>query len=162
MSTSQDHPLDFNVKTTFSQSANRDGDIPSVSEISCRWQIIIHLFDDQTITTLLVIFCFPVSRDQRLTDFIVSALSILLGIDVVLACREVSSGWVLTDALVRPPLLRIPMWCNGGHKDVPIGCGGKNSRILSTRSQPEIEKLNSIISSQSKEMCSGWSVQLKD
>lgn len=155
MSTSVDHPFppDINVNATFSKSTNRDGDIPSVSEICRRWRIFIHLFNDKTITILLVIFCSPVGRDPTLTDF--SFRFVDFDRDwrcwcwrpMLLACREVSAGWVLTDALERPPLMRIPMWCNGWYKDVPIECGGKNSRIQSTRSQPEIQKLNSMISS---------------
>jgi hypothetical protein len=48
MFTSVDHPsaLDLNnVNATFSQSAKKDGDIPSVSEIFCLRRIIIHLFN---------------------------------------------------------------------------------------------------------------------
>jgi hypothetical protein len=44
-------------------------------------------------------FCSPVGRDTRLTDFIVSALSIFLGIDVVVGLQG-SVGWVGFDGRV--------------------------------------------------------------
>lgn len=90
MSTSVDHPsaLDlYNVNATFSQSANKDGDtsLPSPrfavdDELSF---IYLTVFNDKTITTLLVIICSQVGRDPTPANFIVTALSILIEIVVV-------------------------------------------------------------------------------